>query len=78
MRRFTHTHYDIRMEKVAKDAENAKKGFVRKPITLLPMHPKIVEEMEEKRAIARNAAKTPLEAKREAAARQLPDIKADM
>ena len=68
VRRFTHTFYDTRMEKVLKDAELAAKGFVpNKPVTLLPMHPKIIEQMQEKRAIAANAAKTPMEKRKEAA-----------
>ena len=60
VRRFTMNQYDKKLEKVVKDAENAAKGYGLKPKTMLPMHPKIMEDMEERRAIARNALKTPL------------------
>ena len=66
VRYFTHTHYDVRMEKVVKETDFTAKGYDRQPPSMLPMHPKIIEDMEEKRAIARNALKTPLEKKREA------------
>ena len=40
---FTTTHYDVRLEKIMKDAENAKKARWKKKDSMLPMHPKIIE-----------------------------------
>ena len=50
MQYFTTTHYDKHYEKITKDAELAAKKVWKERNALLPMHPKIIEQMEDKRA----------------------------
>ena len=45
---------------------------------MLPMDPRIIEQMEEKLARARNANETPMEKKKKAQENQIPDIKFNM
>ena len=78
IRRFTHTSYDKHMEEVVKKADWAKRGIAAKPKPMLPMHPKIIEDMEEVRARRRGDEMTPLELKRKREREQLPRIGYDM
>ena len=78
VRYFTHNHADSRLEEVIKKAENAKKGIVKKTVPMLPMHPMILEEMEEKRSLKRGDGMTPSERKRKMEREALPNIKHDM
>ena len=61
VRRFTTNAYDIRMEKVLKDAESAKRAPIvsREHPAMLPMHPKIMDHMAKVREEAIEAAKPP-------------------
>ena len=64
VRKFTHTHYDVRLAEVEKELGWAKKGFGPKKPSMLPMHPKIMEAMADKRSIAAKETMTPSELKK--------------
>ena len=78
VRYFTHTPYDKHMEEVVKKADWAKKGISEKAKPMLPMHPKIMEYMEEVQAKRRGDAMSPLEKRRKEEMEKLPNIGSDM
>ena len=66
------------MEEVVKKADLAKKGIGEKAKPMLPMHPKIMEYMEEVQAKRRGDAMTPMEKRRKEEMEKLPNIGSDM